>query len=123
MWIVTRSTAINPRNSLGTGSKERCPWRELRLWGLRASTRVGERGHLQAATERQFLQNIVHVTLDRVDGDVEPGGDLLVAQTLAEEVNHLALAVGQADSLQQPSPVPPGDIRDDLREQRVGQGL
>jgi hypothetical protein len=31
---------------------------------------VGKGGHLEAAVQRQFLENIVHVTLDRVHGDV-----------------------------------------------------
>src|ERR1041385_5251642 len=110
MWTLTEGAAINRRNRFRTRSKERCPWRGLGLWGLRASTRVGERGHLQTAAEGQFLQNIVHVTLDRVNGDVEPSGELLVTQPLTKKVNHLALAVGQAHALQQPSLISPGDI-------------
>src|ERR1043166_7720602 len=110
MSILAQGPAINPRNSLGTRSKERCPWRGLGLRGLRASTRVGERGHFQTAAEGQFLQNIVHVTLDRVNGDVEPERNLLVAQPLTQELDDLALPIGQADSLQQPNLLPPDDI-------------
>jgi hypothetical protein len=46
---------------------------------------VGERGHFEAAVQRQLLEDVVHVALDGMHGDVQPGRDRLVAQPLPEE--------------------------------------
>ena len=40
------------------------------------------------------------MALDRVNRDVQPGGDLLVAQALAEQVDHLAFTLGQPHAFQ-----------------------
>src|SRR5438552_9813843 len=43
----------------------------------------------------QLLEDVAHVVLDRVLGDVEVLGDLAVAHALGHELQHLELAVGE----------------------------
>jgi hypothetical protein len=45
---------------------------------------VGVCGDLEAGVEGQLFQNVVDVTLDRIGGDVESFGDVLVAQALGD---------------------------------------
>ena len=54
--------------------------------------RVG--GHLQPGVQRQLLEDVVHMALDRVRRDAQPVGDLLVAQAIGDRVNDLAFPRG-----------------------------
>jgi hypothetical protein len=46
--------------------------------------------------ELQLLQDVAHVVLHRVLGDVELTGDVTVAETARDELEHLELAFGQS---------------------------
>lgn len=43
----------------------------------------------------QFAQDVLHVVLDRIDGDAQLPGDLRVGVAIGDEVQYLSLAVGQ----------------------------
>ena len=53
---------------------------------------VGRREH------RELAQHVVHVTLDRVGGDVEPLCDFLVAKSRGDQLLDLPLTLGQPDA-------------------------
>ena len=53
---------------------------------------VGRREH------RELAQHVVHVTLDRVGGDVEPLCDFLVAESRRDQLPDLPLTLGQPDA-------------------------
>src|SRR6185312_12323006 len=62
---------------------------ELDLWvGAKA---VCVSGNLQAVVQGELLQNVVHVTLDGVGGDMESARDFFVAQALDNQRDHLPL--------------------------------
>src|SRR5207253_3008784 len=50
---------------------------------------------LHPRVQVQLLEDVAHVVLDRVLGDVEVLGDLAVAHALGHELQHLELAVGE----------------------------
>src|SRR3954471_12867716 len=58
------------------------------------AVRVGS--DLQTTVQRQLLHDVAHVTLDRMRGDLQSRRDLLVAQALGNEVDHLTLARGHS---------------------------
>ena len=78
---------------------------------------MAERRDFEPAAQCEFLEDVVDVALDRVDGDVQPCGDLLVAEPLAEEVDDLPLPGREPYPIQYPGPVHLGDVPDDLREE------
>src|SRR6478609_8298079 len=57
---------------------------------------VGEDDGLNAVAQAQLAQDRAEVRLHRPLGEVEPSGDLLVAEALADGDEDLALAVGEA---------------------------
>jgi hypothetical protein len=58
------------------------------------------RGDLDAAVQGKLLQNVVHVALDGVGGDVEALGNLLVAQALSYQARNLLLALRHLNGFQ-----------------------
>ena len=67
---------------------------------------VGIGGDLQPSVQHQFFHDIAHVALDRVGGDMEPRGNLFVAQSLGDQVEDLSFARRHAHGL--------GDVRSPL---------
>src|SRR3954464_3719185 len=61
---------------------------------------VRVRGDLQSGAERQLVHDVANVALDRVGRDVEVLGDLLVAHSLSDQGDDLALALRHPDRLQ-----------------------
>ena len=59
-----------------------------------------ERRDLQPRMQRQLLHDVPHVTLDGMRRDIEALGDFLVAQPLANQLDHLALAPRHAHVLE-----------------------
>jgi len=58
---------------------------------------VGVGSYLQAGVQGKLFQDIVHVALDGVDGEVEVLGDFLVAHALADQRDYLMFAFGHFD--------------------------
>ena len=69
--------------------------------GFGISLGVGIAGYLQASVQCQFFQNIVHMALHGVGGDVEPLGNFLIAQAFRNQFNHLAFPLRHPHRLNQ----------------------
>src|SRR5579864_6597232 len=121
-----REGTIDPSSGRGVarrdyGSAASREWPSLASRGLPAPSRVGKGGDLQASMECKFFQDIVHVALDRVNRDVQPRGHFLVAQALAEQVDHLAFPLGQPHAFQNRGSATAHGLPSDLAEERSRQ--
>src|SRR3990172_4206694 len=63
-----------------------------RVIGLRCSLGVNVAGYFEATSQTQFLEDIMDMTLHGINGQMEPLGNLLVAQPCRNQLNHLSLA-------------------------------
>src|SRR4051795_13461710 len=77
------------------------------------------RGDLQPGMQRQLLHDVANVTLDGVCRDLEPLGDFLIAQPLADERDHLALASRHADLVEGLRPLASDGRFRNLRKERL----
>src|SRR6266487_5243680 len=64
--------------------------------GFRLAAAPGESRDLQPRIEGEFLQDVMDVPLHRIGGEVEALPDLLVAQAIRDQIEHLPLALGHA---------------------------
>src|SRR5690349_24572825 len=60
---------------------------------------MGDRGGLAAAGDAQLAEDVRHVNAGRLRAYEQLGGDLRVRATLGEQLEHLALALGQAERI------------------------
>ena len=84
------ATSGGPTQQVGRDGRQcRVGWRSVRPvlgeLGQRATV-----GHPELAQERR------NVALDGAHGEVQPAGDLLVGQVLADQREHLGLTLGDA---------------------------
>src|SRR3989338_10626744 len=63
-----------------------------RVIGLRCSLVVNVAGYLEATSQSQFLEDVMDMTLHGINGQMEPLGNLFVAQPYPNQLNHLSLA-------------------------------
>lgn len=80
-----------------------------------------KRGDLEATVECQFLKDIVDVALDRVRREVQPSGDLFVAQAFGDEDDGFAFAFRHADTFAQVTLSLPNCVIDNMTEKRSCQ--
>src|SRR5579885_2740384 len=58
----------------------------------------GDNGCLRSVADLQFLHDVMHMRLDRLDADRELFGDGAVGQADGEQAQHLTFACGQHES-------------------------
>ena len=82
---------------------------------------MGKHCYLQATVESQFLKDVVHMALDCVCCNVQPLGNLLVAETFGNQCYDLAFALRHPDRIGQRSLPVLECVLDDMRKKGARQ--
>lgn len=77
---------------------------------------------LETGVQRKFLEDVVNVALDRIHCKIEPGGNLLVAQSFGDQFDHFPFPVRHPNRLERIAFSVPGGMSGNLGKERRGEG-